>query len=65
MALGLDAPKYNYVPNSPNVLYHTGIVGPESSEKIFFEVPKHPGQYWLVCTFPGHSNTMKVKVIVK
>ncbi|MDG2280042.1 MAG: plastocyanin/azurin family copper-binding protein [Flavicella sp.] len=65
LALGLDAPKYNYVPNSPNVLYHTGIVGPESSEKIFFEVPKHPGQYWLVCTFPGHSNTMKVKVIVK
>lgn len=65
LALGLDAPKYNYVPNSPNVLYHSGIVGPESSEKIFFEVPKHPGQYWLVCTFPGHSNTMKVKVIVK
>lgn len=65
LALGLDAPKYNYVPNSPNVLYHTGIVGPESSEKIFFEVPKRAGQYWLVCTFPGHSNTMKIKVIVK
>ncbi|WP_139959465.1 plastocyanin/azurin family copper-binding protein [Flavicella sediminum] len=64
LELGLDAPKYNYVPNSSLILYHTATVGPESSETIYFEVPHKKGQYWIVCTFPGHSNTMKIKVNV-
>lgn len=64
LELGIDAPKYNYVPDSPLVLYHTSAVGPESSEKIYFEVPHKKGEYWIVCTFPGHSYFMKVKVNV-
>ncbi|MDO7172400.1 plastocyanin/azurin family copper-binding protein [Mariniflexile sp. AS56] len=64
LELGLDAPKYNYVPDSSLVLYHTATVGPESSETIYFEIPRRKGQYWIVCTFPGHSNTMKIKVKV-
>lgn len=63
--LGLDGPDLNYVPNTDLVLYHTGIVGPESSEKIYFEAPSEPGTYWIVCTFPGHSMTMRAKFIVK
>lgn len=63
--LGLDGPDLNYVPNSDLVLYHTGIVGPGNSEKIYFEAPSEPGTYWLVCTFPGHAMTMRAKFIVK
>jgi len=62
--LGIDAAKYNYVPNSSSVLYHTGIVEPESSETIFFEIPHKRGEYWIVCTIPGHSRIMNIKVNV-
>jgi azurin len=64
LKLGIDAAKYNYVPNSPSVLYHTAIVGPESSETIFFEIPHKRGKYWIVCTIPGHSTVMNIKVNV-
>ena len=63
--LGLDGPDLNYVSNSDLVLFHTGIVGPENSEKIYFEAPSEPGTYWMVCTFPGHAMTMRAKFIVK
>jgi azurin len=65
LKLGLNAPKFNYVPNSKLILFHSGIVGPESIEKIYFQTPETPGEYWIVCTFPGHSNTMKTKLIIK
>ncbi|PKA96922.1 sulfocyanin SoxE-like protein [Flavobacteriaceae bacterium MAR_2009_75] len=63
--LGLDGADVNYVPDSDLVLVHTGIVQPESEETIFFEVPNKPGDYWIVCTFPGHANTMRIKLIVE
>ncbi|NJB83440.1 plastocyanin/azurin family copper-binding protein [Wenyingzhuangia aestuarii] len=63
--LGLKGPELNYVPNSDMVLFHTGIVGPESAETIYFNAPKEPGVYWMVCTFPGHSYSMRAKLIVK
>lgn len=63
--LGLDGPDLSYVPDSDLVLFHTGIVGPEDSETIYFEAPSTPGDYWIVCTFPGHSATMRAKFIVK
>ncbi|WP_209399476.1 sulfocyanin-like copper-binding protein [Pseudozobellia sp. WGM2] len=63
--LGLDGADVNYVPESDLVLVHTGIVQPESEETIFFDVPNKPGDYWIVCTFPGHANTMRIKLIVE
>ncbi len=65
LELGLDGPDKNYVPDSDLVLFHTGILQPESSESIYFQVPKRRGEYWIVCTFPGHSKTMRAKLIVK
>ena len=64
LKLGLDGAKYNYIPDSPLILSHTAVVGPESSEKIFIEIPHKRGQYWFVCTIPGHSRIMNVKVNV-
>jgi plastocyanin len=63
--LGLEGPDLNYVPDTDLVLFHSGIVGPETSETIYFEAPNTPGVYWIVCTFPGHSFTMRAKLIVK
>ncbi|KAA5826375.1 auracyanin family protein [Algibacter amylolyticus] len=63
--LGLDGPDLNYVPFSDLVLFHSGTVGPESNETIYFTSPSEPGEYWIVCTFPGHSFTMRTKLIVK
>ena len=63
--LGLDGPAMNYVPFTDLVLAHTGTVGPENTETIYFTSPKEPGTYWLVCTFPGHAYTMRTKFIVK
>jgi azurin len=65
LKLGLDGAALNYVPDSDLVLFHTGIVSPGTAEKIYFEAPAKPGQYWIVCTFPGHHITMRAKFIVK
>ncbi|MFY0689331.1 MAG: auracyanin family protein [Cyclobacteriaceae bacterium] len=63
--LGLDGGKLNYVPNSDLVLFHTGILQPETEEKIYFEAPKEKGIYRYVCTFPGHSYVMRGTLIVE
>ncbi|MBD2751770.1 plastocyanin/azurin family copper-binding protein [Spirosoma validum] len=59
LKLNLNGPKMNYVPNSPNVLYHTNILQPETSETIYFLAPTEPGDYQFVCSFPGHSSLMQ------
>ncbi|CAM4210517.1 sulfocyanin-like copper-binding protein [Zobellia nedashkovskayae] len=63
--LGLDGADLNYVPDTDLVLAHTGIVQPETDETIYFDVPKFAGEYWIVCTFPGHSASMRIKLIVE
>ena len=59
LKLNLNGPKMNYVPNSANVLYHTNILQPETSEIIYFTAPTEPGDYQFVCSFPGHSSLMQ------
>lgn len=59
LKLNLNGPKMNYVPNTTNVLYHTNILQPESSETIYFTAPTEPGDYQFVCSFPGHSSLMQ------
>ena len=63
--LGLEGPDKNYVPDSDLVLFHSNILQPESNETIYFVAPTEPGEYRYVCTFPGHSYTMRGTLIVK
>ncbi|MEM6698843.1 MAG: plastocyanin/azurin family copper-binding protein [Bacteroidota bacterium] len=63
--LGLKGEEMNYVPKTDLVLYHTGIIQPESSETIYFEAPSEPGVYRYVCTFPGHAMIMRGSLIVE
>lgn len=48
----------NYVPTMPEVLFATKLVNPEQTVKLRFTVPKDPGDYPFICSFPGHWRIM-------
>src|SRR5690606_36596288 len=54
LALGLQGSEKHYVPDLPEVLFHTNLLQPESSETIFYVAPTTTCTYEYVCTFPGH-----------
>ncbi|AXE19317.1 auracyanin family protein [Runella rosea] len=62
--LGLKGSDLQYVPKSANVLFHTNILQPETSEAIYFTAPNEPGDYTFLCTFPGHHTLMQGKLKV-
>ena len=49
----------NFIPDTDDVIVHTTLVQPESSQTIYFTAPSKPGDYDYVCTFPGHAMLMK------
>ena len=49
----------NYVPESTDILWHTKLVNPGSSESLEFAAPAEPGDYPYLCTFPGHWMLMQ------
>jgi azurin len=55
MALGLQGPAKNYVPATDDVLFHSRLMNPGTSESLYFQAPNKPGDYTYVCTFPGHA----------
>lgn len=57
--MGLEGQERGYVPQSENVLFHTSLLEPETTESIYFTAPNEPGDYPYVCTFPGHWRTMQ------
>lgn len=65
LQLGLKGSQMSFVPNNANVLFHTSLLQPESSESIYFSAPLTPGEYTFICTFPGHASVMRgiIKVV--
>ncbi len=57
--LGLKGSEQGYIPNSPKVLYHTGLLEPDSAETIYFVAPIKPGNYSYICSYPGHGQIMR------
>ncbi|MEJ7591707.1 MAG: PA14 domain-containing protein [Planctomycetaceae bacterium] len=53
-----DAAARNFIPNSDKILVGSKLVQPEQTDSVFFEVPKEPGIYPYVCTYPGHWRRM-------
>ena len=53
-----DAAARNFIPKSEKILVASKLVQPEQTDSIFFEVPKEPGIYPYVCTYPGHWRRM-------
>ncbi len=58
MNLGLKGQEMNYIPKTPNVLFHTRLTGPGASDTIYFIAPA-PGDYTFLCTVPGHAQVMR------
>ncbi len=48
----------SYVPNSDKVLLKSILLQPRNVQKLSFNVPKEPGVYPYVCTYPGHWRRM-------
>ncbi|SOE19519.1 Azurin [Spirosomataceae bacterium TFI 002] len=63
--LGLKAEEMGFVPQLDEVMYHTGLLQPESSESIYFTAPMEKGNYTFVCTFPGHYTLMQGVIRVR
>jgi azurin len=62
---GLDAGRDNgFVPNSPDVLVKSKLLGPNESDTIIFPAPPI-GTYEFVCTYPGHWSIMNGTFTVK
>ncbi len=53
-----DAAERQFIPRSDKVLVASRLIQPEQTDSIFFEVPKEPGIYPYVCTYPGHWRRM-------
>ncbi len=62
--LGLQGQEKGYVPESDDLLFHTNLLAPHSSDIIYFTAPETPGSYGFVCTFPGHALIMRGKMEV-
>ncbi len=56
--LGAVGMEKAWIPDSPRVLAHTGMVAPHQQESLVIKVPDQPGSYPYVCTFPGHAMAM-------
>jgi putative heme-binding domain-containing protein len=59
---GLDGKQY--VPKTKDVLFATDMVGANEEERLTFKVPKKPGNYPFVCTFPQHWSRMYGVMVV-
>jgi len=65
MAAQADAALRAYVPDSPKVLYATGLVQPGAKAELKFKAPDAPGRYPYLCTFPGHWRIMRGEMLVE
>ncbi|MBT3479957.1 MAG: hypothetical protein HN457_00795, partial [Opitutales bacterium] len=59
MAASPDGLGKHFVPDMPQVLFHTKLLQPDTSETIRFIAPTKPGEYPYICSFPGHWIVMR------
>jgi len=54
----------HYVPDSPAEICFSPILPPGDQYTLYFEAPTEPGEYRLVCTYPGHWRVMQGSLFV-
>ena len=59
LKLGEKGMEMGFVPKDPSILASIGLVQPGKKASVEFTAPKELGDYPYVCTFPGHSLTMR------
>ena len=52
-----EAMKKSYIPKSSDILHSTKLVNPGGTAVLKFTI-KEPGNYPIICTFPGHWRLM-------
>ncbi len=57
MATAPDGMAKGFIPDSPEILFHTKLLQPNQSETLEFTAPA-AGEYPYMCTFPGHGAIM-------
>lgn len=53
-----DALAKGYIPESPDILWHTRLLNQKESQTLEFTAPAEKGDYPYLCTFPGHAILM-------
>ncbi len=59
LALGSEASEKHFVPDLPEVLFHTNALMPGQEHTIWFRAPEKAAKYPYICTLPGHTFTMR------
>lgn len=54
----------HYVPDDPREICFSPILQPGDTYTMFFEAPQEPGEYRLICTYPGHWRVMQATLYV-
>jgi azurin len=54
-----------YVPESPRVLLASPLLNPAQNADMEWKVPREPGRYPFLCTFPGHWRIMRGEIVVE
>lgn len=65
MATEPSALQRGYIPDSKKVLHATPLVQPKRSAELRFTAPTEPGDYPILCTFPGHWRMMRGTLVVE
>jgi len=60
-----NALEMQYVPNMKEVIAFTYVVQPKGLHELYFKAPTKKGSYTFFCSFPGHWQLMKGKLIVE
>lgn len=55
----------DYIPKdkTAEIIVHTKLLGPKESDQVKFKIDQ-PGTYEFICSFPGHSGSMRGKIKV-
>ena len=58
LALAGGGAERDFIPDSPQVLWHTAVVPSGESVTLTFQAPETVGDFPFVCTYPGHGYIM-------
>ena len=59
LKLGAEGMQKGFIPDDLAILASIGLVQPGKKASVAFTAPKEVGDYPFICTFPGHSLTMR------
>jgi len=63
-AMGSAGFDKGFIPDGQIILASTNLINHEDEQIIEFTAPTEPGVYDIICSFPGHRNTMNGKMTV-